>query len=246
LIAVGSDSVRAAGIGGAGKYIKRIFLCTQFPPRREAGDIGIWKGRSPRLHLKLVVANFLIAAESDSVRAARIGGAGKYKKRIFLCARFPPRREAGDIGIWKGRSPRPHLKLVIANFLIAAGSDSVRVARIEGAEKFKKQIFLSARFPPRREASDVGIWGGRSPRPRLKLVVASFFIAAATAYVRLACREPTAKKNMNLFVYTVWTRFLVSIAVWCTNAQLVEVGNGHALVQVVGRSYKSTPHFSKK
>jgi hypothetical protein len=188
LIAVGSDSVRAAGIGGAGKYIKRIFLCTQFPPRREAGDIGIWKGRSPRLHLKLVVANFLIAAESDSVRAARIGGAGKYKKRIFLCARFPPRREAGDIGIWKGRSPRPHLKLVIANFLIAA----------------------------------------------------------ATAYVRLACREPTAKKNMNLFVYTVWTRFLVSIAVWCTNAQLVEVGNGHALVQVVGQSYKSTPRFSKK
>jgi hypothetical protein len=122
----------------------------------------------------------------------------------------------------------------------------MRAAGIGGAGKYEKRIFLCTQFPPPPEAGDVGIWGGRSQRPCLELVVARFFIVAATAYVRPTCREPAAKKIQNLFVYTVWTRFLLSDAVWCTNAQLVEVGNGHALVQVVGRSYKSTPHFSKK
>jgi hypothetical protein len=70
-----------------------------------------------------------------SSAAAGIVGTRKYKKRIFWCARFPPHPEAGDVGIWGGRSPRPPLQLIIANFLIAAGSDCVRAAGIGGAGK---------------------------------------------------------------------------------------------------------------
>jgi hypothetical protein len=124
LIMAATNSVRAAGIGAAGKGKKRIFLCARFPPRGEAGDIRIWGGRSPRPPLELIVADFLIAAATNSVRAA-----GKEKKRIFLCAQFPPRGEAGDGRIWGGgRSPRPPLELVVSGFLIAAATDSCALA----------------------------------------------------------------------------------------------------------------------
>jgi hypothetical protein len=86
LIAAPTNSVRAAGIGAAGKEKKRIFLCTRFPPRGEAGDVKIWGGRSPRLPLELVVTDFLIAAPTNSMRAVGIGAAGKEKKESF-CAR---------------------------------------------------------------------------------------------------------------------------------------------------------------
>jgi 2-methylaconitate cis-trans-isomerase PrpF len=52
----------------------------------EAGDIRIWGGGSPRPLLELVVADFLIAAPTNFVRAAGIGAAGKEKKESF-CAR---------------------------------------------------------------------------------------------------------------------------------------------------------------
>jgi hypothetical protein len=78
--------VHIAGIGTAGKEKKRIFLCARFPPRGEASDVRIWGGRSPRPPLELVVADFLIAATTNSVRAAGIGAAGKEKKESF-CAR---------------------------------------------------------------------------------------------------------------------------------------------------------------
>jgi hypothetical protein len=120
--------VRAAGIGAARKEKKRIFLCTRFPPCGEAGDVRIGGGRSPRPPLELVVADFLIAATTNSVHAAGIGAAGKEKKRIFLCTRFPPHGEAGDVKIWGGRSPRPPLELVVSRFLIAAATDSCALA----------------------------------------------------------------------------------------------------------------------
>jgi hypothetical protein len=60
------------------------------------------------------------------------------KKRIFLCARFPPRGEVGDIGIWGGRSPRPPLELVVADFLIRAATNFVRAT----GKKEKKNLFV--------------------------------------------------------------------------------------------------------
>jgi hypothetical protein len=92
----------AVEIGAAGKGKKRIFLCERFLPPGEASDVRIWGGRSPRPPLELVVADFLIATATNSVHATRIGVAGKEKKRIFLCVRFPPRAEAGDVKIWGG------------------------------------------------------------------------------------------------------------------------------------------------
>jgi hypothetical protein len=88
---------------------------------------GFGRG-SPRPPLELVVTDFLIAAATNYVRTVGIGAVRKKKKRIFLCARFPPRGEAGDIGIWGGRSPRPPLELVVARFFIAAATDSCALA----------------------------------------------------------------------------------------------------------------------
>jgi hypothetical protein len=85
---------------------------------------------------------------------------GKEKKRIFLCARVPPRGEAGDIRIWGRRSPRPPLELVVADFLIMAATNSVHAVGIGAARKGKKRIFLCTRFLPRGEAGNVGIGGG--------------------------------------------------------------------------------------
>jgi hypothetical protein len=79
---------------------------------------GFGGGRSPRPPLKLVVADFFIAAATNSVHAVGIGAVGKEKKRIFLYARFPPRGEAGNVKIWGGRFLRSPLELVISRFLI--------------------------------------------------------------------------------------------------------------------------------
>jgi hypothetical protein len=130
-------------------------LCARFPPRGEAGDVKIWGGRSPRPPLKLVIADFFITAATNSVRAA-----GKKKKRIFLCARFLPRGEAGDVKIWGGCSLRPPLELVIVDFLIIVATNSVHTTGIGVAGKQKKRIFLCARFLLRGEAGDAEIWGG--------------------------------------------------------------------------------------
>jgi hypothetical protein len=59
-----------------------------------------------------------------------------FEKRIFLWARFPPRREAGDVGIWRGRSPRPPLELVIADFFLTAATNSVRTIGKKKKESF--------------------------------------------------------------------------------------------------------------
>jgi hypothetical protein len=61
---------------------------------------------------------------------------GRKKKRIFLCARFLPHGEAGDVRNWAGRSSRLPLELVVARFFIAAATDSyalvvsVRISRV--------------------------------------------------------------------------------------------------------------------
>jgi hypothetical protein len=89
---------------------------------------GFWGGHSPRPPLKLVIADFLITAATSSMHTVGIGAARKEKKRNFLCARFPPRGEAGDVRIWGGCSPRPPLELVIAGFLIAVATDSYALA----------------------------------------------------------------------------------------------------------------------
>jgi hypothetical protein len=95
---------------------KKFFLCARFLPRGEAGDLGIWGGGSPRPPLELVIADFLIAAATNSVCAAGIGAAGKKKKKNLFVRTIPTRGESGNVRIWRGRSPRPPLELVVASF----------------------------------------------------------------------------------------------------------------------------------
>jgi hypothetical protein len=110
-------------------------------------------GRSPRPPLELVVAVFLIAAAINSVRTVGIGAAGKEKKRIFLCTRFPPRGEARDVRILGGGVlSKASSRTCCRRFLIAAATNSMRAAGIGAAGKEKKGIFLCVRFPPRGEA----------------------------------------------------------------------------------------------
>jgi hypothetical protein len=49
------------------------------------------------------------------------------------------------LGFGRGCSPRPPLELVVADFLIAAATNSVRAAGIKAAEKEKKKnLFVRA------------------------------------------------------------------------------------------------------
>jgi hypothetical protein len=123
------------------------------------------------------------------VHVVGIGAAGKEKKRIFLCARFPPRGEAGDVRIWGERSPRPPLELVVADFLIAAATNFVHAPGIGAVEKEKKESFCAcdSHLVVRLAMSGFGGGrGGRSPRPPLELVVSRFLIVAATDSCALA------------------------------------------------------------
>jgi hypothetical protein len=110
-------------------FEKRIFLYARFPPRREAGDVRILGGRSPRPPLELVIADFLITAATNSVHAAGIGAAGKEKKKNIFVRAIPTSWwgwRLQDLG--GGRSLRPPLELVVAGFLIAAATDSCALA----------------------------------------------------------------------------------------------------------------------
>jgi hypothetical protein len=182
LITAATNSVCAIGIGTAGKGKKRIFLCAQFPPRGEAGDVRIWGGGAlSKASSRTCRRRFLDCGSYQFCVRCREG-----KKRIFLCARFPPCGEAGDVRIWGGHSPRPPLELVVADFLIAAATNSVRTAGIGAAGKEKKESFCAHDSHLVVRLAMSGFGGGRSPRPPLEFVVSTFFIAAATDSCALA------------------------------------------------------------
>jgi hypothetical protein len=111
-----------------------------------------------------------------------------FEKRIFLCVRFPPRREAGDVGIWGGPLSEASSRTCHCRFFdYGSYQFCARCRNRSCMEERKKESLLYARLPPRGEVGDFRIsGGGRSLRPPLKLVVARFLIAVATDSCALA------------------------------------------------------------